>query len=111
MSALPPKADEKQTSRYVRFVPKADSCTATDDATAPFGFCVAQRNAIVLLIRGHTRTVGELPQGAIHDAARLNFSSSICPIGCREFTGVGWDWLWPSGSGAGCQTEHRLHPG
>src|SRR5262245_6401119 len=28
LSALPPKADKEQTSRYVRFVPKADSCTA-----------------------------------------------------------------------------------
>ena len=28
MSALPPKADKERTSRNVRFVPKADSCTA-----------------------------------------------------------------------------------
>src|SRR3984893_15860053 len=63
------------------------------------------------LIHSHTRIVGALPQGAIHDAARLNFSSSICPIECREFTGVGWDRLWSSWSGAGCQTEHRLHHG
>ena len=28
MSALPPKADKERTSRYVRFVPKADSCSA-----------------------------------------------------------------------------------
>jgi len=28
MSALPPKADKEQTCRHVRFVPKADSCTA-----------------------------------------------------------------------------------
>src|SRR5215471_4697707 len=83
MSALPPKADQAQTCWNVRLVPQADSWTTTDDATALFGFCVAQQNAIVLLIRGHTRIVRELPQGAIHDAARLNFSSSICPIGCR----------------------------
>src|SRR6516225_9838528 len=82
-------------------LPTADSCTATNYRAAPFGFCVAQQNAIVLLIHGHTRIVGELPQGAIHDAARLNFSSSICAIECREFAGAGWDWLWPSGSGAG----------
>src|SRR5262245_57550722 len=62
MSAFPPKAGKQQTSPFVRLVPQADSCTATDDATTSFGFCVAQRNAIVLLIRGHTRTVGELPQ-------------------------------------------------
>src|SRR5262249_6822778 len=31
MSALPPKADKEQTSRDVRFVPKADSCTAAND--------------------------------------------------------------------------------
>src|SRR5262245_31013951 len=111
MSALAPEADMDRHDGNVYFVPKADSCTATDDATAPFGFCVAQRNAIVLVIRGHTRIVRKLSQGAIHEAARLNFSSSICPIECREFTGVGWDWLWPSGSGAGCQTEHRLYHG
>src|SRR5262249_44755331 len=28
MSALPPKADKRETSPNVRFVPKADSCTA-----------------------------------------------------------------------------------
>ena len=28
MSALPPKADIRQGNRDVRFVPKADSCTA-----------------------------------------------------------------------------------
>src|SRR5215472_19299456 len=111
MCALPQKPTNCGQSRDVRFVLQADSCTTTDDATAPFGFCVAQRNDIVLLIRGHTRIVGELLQGAIHEAARLNFSSSICPIECREFTGVGWDWLWPSGSGAGCPTAHRLHHG
>ena len=30
MSALPPKADKERTSRDVCFVPKADSCTATN---------------------------------------------------------------------------------
>src|SRR5262249_51330949 len=30
MSALPPKADKQQTFRYVRFVPKADSCSAAN---------------------------------------------------------------------------------
>src|SRR5215813_9465497 len=30
MSALPSKADKEQTSRFVRFVPKPDSCTATN---------------------------------------------------------------------------------
>ena len=29
MSALPPKADIPQRDRHVRFVPKADTCTAT----------------------------------------------------------------------------------
>jgi hypothetical protein len=28
MSALPPKADKEQMARFVRFVPKADSCSA-----------------------------------------------------------------------------------
>src|SRR5215471_6821642 len=28
MSALPPKADKQQMARFVRLVPKADSCTA-----------------------------------------------------------------------------------
>jgi len=28
MSALPPKADKQQIARNVRFVPKADKCTA-----------------------------------------------------------------------------------
>jgi|SRR6516162_2473005 len=28
LSALPPKADKRQMSRYVCFVPKADSCSA-----------------------------------------------------------------------------------
>jgi hypothetical protein len=28
MSALPPKADIAERDRHVRFVPKADSCTA-----------------------------------------------------------------------------------
>ena len=28
MSALPPKADKRQMSRHVCFVPKADSCSA-----------------------------------------------------------------------------------
>src|ERR1700758_3677005 len=97
-----PKTDKRANVLGRPLVPTADSCTATNDATAPFGFCVAQQNAIVLLIRGHKRIVGELPQGAIYDAARLNFSSSICPIECREFTGAGWGRLWPSGSGAGC---------
>ena len=31
MSALPPKADKEQPSRYVRFVPKADIRTAAND--------------------------------------------------------------------------------
>jgi len=31
MSALPPKADKQQTFRFVRLVPKADSCTAAND--------------------------------------------------------------------------------
>src|SRR5262249_1666490 len=30
MSALPPKADIEQTYQHVRFVPKADSCTAAN---------------------------------------------------------------------------------
>ena len=33
MSALPPKADIGIQSRNVRFVPKADSCTATINAS------------------------------------------------------------------------------
>src|ERR1700758_4033857 len=32
MSALPPKADIGTQSRHVRFVPKADSCTAANNA-------------------------------------------------------------------------------
>src|SRR5262249_34600045 len=31
MSALPPKADIAQDRRHVRFVPKADSCTAANE--------------------------------------------------------------------------------
>jgi hypothetical protein len=31
MSAFDPKADKHQTSQFVRFVPKADSCTAAKD--------------------------------------------------------------------------------
>jgi hypothetical protein len=34
MSALPPKADNEQTCRHVRFVPKADSCSAKDSLSA-----------------------------------------------------------------------------
>jgi len=30
MSALPPKADITERHRHVRFVPKADSCTAAN---------------------------------------------------------------------------------
>jgi N12 class adenine-specific DNA methylase len=30
MSALPPKADKQQMSRFVRLVPQADSCTAAN---------------------------------------------------------------------------------
>ena len=33
MSALPPKADKERTCWHVRFVPKADSCTAPTEAT------------------------------------------------------------------------------
>jgi hypothetical protein len=32
MSALPPKADMDQDGRDVRFVPKADSCTAANNS-------------------------------------------------------------------------------
>jgi len=31
MSALPPKADIAERDRHVRFVPKAESCTAAID--------------------------------------------------------------------------------
>ena len=31
LSALPPKADKQQVVTFVRFVPKADSCTAAND--------------------------------------------------------------------------------
>jgi len=34
MSALPPKVDKEQTSRNVRFVPKADLCNAANSSWA-----------------------------------------------------------------------------
>ena len=34
LSALPPKADIERHERHVRLVPKADSCTATNDIAA-----------------------------------------------------------------------------
>ena len=37
MSALPPKADIANLVRYVRFVPKADSCTAANTLQNPDG--------------------------------------------------------------------------
>jgi hypothetical protein len=39
MSALPPKADINERDRDVRFVPKADSCTAAMVTTAIAGNC------------------------------------------------------------------------
>src|SRR5262249_11034117 len=42
MSALPPKADKEQTCRNVRFVPKADICSAAksiNDVSAPALLC------------------------------------------------------------------------
>ena len=36
MSALPPKVDKQRTSRYVRFVPEADSCAGRKKGDAPF---------------------------------------------------------------------------
>src|SRR5262245_52885483 len=42
MSALPPKADKEQTCRDVRFVPKADICSAAksiNDVSAPALLC------------------------------------------------------------------------
>jgi len=35
MSALPPKADKQQMARFVRFVPKATECTATNSIEGP----------------------------------------------------------------------------
>jgi hypothetical protein len=48
MSALPPKADKRQTSRHVRFVPKADIRAAAK--TSDFDHVIGDREVLGLTI-------------------------------------------------------------
>jgi hypothetical protein len=64
MSALPPKADLAQHDRDVRFVPKADSCTATNSRldhlvvgagnqrTLALQWRIDDRKALLVLLEG-----------------------------------------------------------
>ena len=81
MSALPPKADMCSAQAHVRFVPIADSCTATNRKTA-------SRRSLRSPIRfGHAATVATFR--LMH--FRVYFQSTGALSGVSEFRlGAGW---------------------
>src|SRR5262249_58248159 len=66
LSALPPKADKQRTSRYVRFVPKADICIAAFHLNRLLGACG----------RMYDRFSRSAVAQVAHLAARLHFAVS-----------------------------------
>jgi hypothetical protein len=53
MSALPPKADIAQHKRDVRFVPKADSCTAAKNCSSFDHFIGGEQQCLQARTRPH----------------------------------------------------------